>query len=123
MPNSAPRHIKLATYNIHRGIGTDGIALPERILSVLEEMNADIIALQELELHSNAALSLLAYLARNTGLTPVAGPTVLKPESRYGNALLTRAPVVQTRRVDLTVPGREELGTKAAVSVYPAKDT
>jgi endonuclease/exonuclease/phosphatase family metal-dependent hydrolase len=110
LPNSAPRHIKLATYNIHRGIGTDGIALPERILSVLEEMNADIIALQELELHSNAALSLLAYLARNTGLTPVAGPTVLKPESRYGNALLTRAPVVLTRRVDLTVPGREPRG-------------
>ncbi len=110
MPNNTDRHIKVATYNIHRSIGTDGIALPERILSVLMEMNADIVALQELELHSNAALNLLAYLAENTGLTPIAGPTVLKPDSRYGNAVLTRAPVVNTRRVDLTVPGREPRG-------------
>ena len=74
------------------------------------EMNADIVALQELELHSNAALSLLAYLAESTGLIPIAGPTILKPDSRYGNAVLTRALVVNTRRVDLTVPGREPRG-------------
>lgn len=110
MPNNKHDQIRLATYNIHRCIGADGRALPERILAVLEEMNPDVIALQELEQHPDPALNLLDYFAHRTGLTAVAGPTILNPESRYGNALLTALPVRATRRIDLTVPGREPRG-------------
>lgn len=102
--------LKLATYNIHRCIGADGLALPERILSVLNEMNADVIALQEVELHHEPALNLLAYLARHTGLTPIAGPTITHAESGYGNALLTRLPILAVRRIDLSLPDRDPRG-------------
>lgn len=110
MTNERRKSITLATYNIHRGIGSDGRASPERILAVLEEINADVIALQELELHSDPALNMLDYLARHTGLKSVAGPTILKPQARYGNALLTRLPIIKARRIDLSDPGREPRG-------------
>jgi len=103
-------HIRMATYNIHRCVGAEGHALPERILAVLKEVDSNIIAIQELDFHREPALNLLDYFARHTGLTPVAGPTVFKPESRFGNALLTSLPVLDTHPIDLTVPGREPRG-------------
>lgn len=39
--------MKIATYNIRKAIGTDRRRNPERIIEVLNEMNADVIALQE----------------------------------------------------------------------------
>jgi endonuclease/exonuclease/phosphatase family metal-dependent hydrolase len=39
--------IKVASYNIHKGIGLDRRRNPERVLEVLREIDADVIALQE----------------------------------------------------------------------------
>ncbi|WP_324829075.1 endonuclease/exonuclease/phosphatase family protein [Qipengyuania zhejiangensis] len=39
--------ITFASYNIHKAVGTDRRRDPDRIISVLREVNADIIALQE----------------------------------------------------------------------------
>jgi len=39
--------LKFASYNIHKAVGLDRKRDPDRILSVLHEINADIIALQE----------------------------------------------------------------------------
>jgi len=39
--------LRIATYNIHRCIGRDGLENPERIAGVLRGLNADLVALQE----------------------------------------------------------------------------
>ncbi|MGI9375266.1 MAG: endonuclease/exonuclease/phosphatase family protein [Tsuneonella suprasediminis] len=39
--------LTFASYNIHKGVGLDRKRDPERILSVLHEIDADIVALQE----------------------------------------------------------------------------
>jgi len=39
--------LKFATYNIHKGVGTDGRRDPARIMAVLHEIDADVVALQE----------------------------------------------------------------------------
>lgn len=39
--------IKVASYNIHKGVGIDRRRDPDRILTVLREIDADVIALQE----------------------------------------------------------------------------
>ena len=39
--------LRIATYNIHRCRGLDGRTRPERIAAVLESIDADIVALQE----------------------------------------------------------------------------
>jgi endonuclease/exonuclease/phosphatase family metal-dependent hydrolase len=101
--------LKVATYNIHRGIGNDGRFEPARIRDVLAEINADVFALQEVE-SSASGFDMLRYLADATGFTPLAGTTLTRATGDYGNALLTRMPIVEARRIDLSVVGREARG-------------
>jgi len=41
------RMIKVASYNIHKAVGTDRLRKPDRIIEVLNEIDADVVALQE----------------------------------------------------------------------------
>lgn len=95
--------LKAASYNIHACIGTDGRFEPARIAAVIREMDADIIALQEVEHHLLDNEDLLDYLARTTGYQAVAGPTLMRETRHYGNALLTRLPVIQSQSRDISV--------------------
>ena len=45
MPSPSP--IKVASYNMRKGVGLDRKRSPERILDVLREIDADVVALQE----------------------------------------------------------------------------
>lgn len=98
---------KLATWNLHRGIGRDGIMSPERCAAVLKEIDADAIALQEVEFRPGHELDMLAYLARETGCRAIAGVTMVREDAHYGNALLTHLQVGSVRHHDLSVHGRE----------------
>jgi endonuclease/exonuclease/phosphatase family metal-dependent hydrolase len=98
----------VASYNIHRCLGTDGVKAPERIAAVLRAIDADVIALQEVDSAlPEHGVDQLAYLAGALGYEAIAGPTLITHTGRYGNALLTRVPVRGVRRLDLSVPGRE----------------
>jgi endonuclease/exonuclease/phosphatase family metal-dependent hydrolase len=99
--------IKLATWNLHRCIGRDGIISAERCAAVLREIDADVVALQEVESRPGHALDALAYLAGETGSRAIPGATMVTPDTHYGNALLTRLPVGEVRRHDLSVHRRE----------------
>lgn len=107
------RALKLASYNVHRAIGTDRRCSRERILEVLREIDADVVALQEVEARDSGA-DMLAWLARETGLHAVAGTTLLRHDGHYGNGLLSRAPVRHKKLCDLTWRGREPRGAIAA---------
>jgi endonuclease/exonuclease/phosphatase family metal-dependent hydrolase len=50
--------LTIATYNIHAGIGVDDQFRPARIVQVLQELKANIIALQEVEHHTVGAYDL-----------------------------------------------------------------
>lgn len=106
----SPTELTLATYNIHAGIGADGRFHPERIARVLRELDADVVALQEVEHHKVDQLDLLDYLAEETGLAAIAGPTLQRGARHYGNALLTKLPVLSVSRIDMSWPGREPRG-------------
>jgi hypothetical protein len=41
--------LKVASYNIHRCRGVDGVTRPDRIIGVIREFGADVIALQEVD--------------------------------------------------------------------------
>ena len=103
-------HMTLATYNIHACIGADSRFLPERTVQVLQELDADVVALQEVEHHIIDDRDLLDYLAGNAGLTAIAGPTLLRETRHYGNALLTRMPILKANQIDLSLPRREPRG-------------
>ncbi len=100
----------LATYNVHGCVGRDRACDPSRIVQILRELDADLVALQEVESTMEGGWRFLDYVSRETGMTAVAGPTLERSRGHYGNALLTHARVIDVRRIDLSHPRREPRG-------------
>ena len=83
--------LTFASYNIHKGVGGDGRRVPLRILDVLDEMAADVVALQEVDIRFGNRQSVLDLRdIERRGWQVAAVPT--KPASMgwHGNALLVR---------------------------------
>lgn len=106
--------LQVASYNIHRGFGRDGRYDQDRILRVLQEMDADIVALQEVDFSGQDPDQILTWLAIKLGMTAIGGPVRTSEAGKYGNALLTRYPVRRVRRWDLSVGTHEPRGALAA---------
>jgi len=104
------QRLTVATYNIHRCIGRDGRCNPARVLDVLRALDADVIALQEIAWQPREALHQLEHFAQELNYRAIAGATLLRQDGHYGNAILTRLPVLDVRRIDLSVSGREPRG-------------
>ena len=102
--------LRVATWNVHACVGSDGQFHPGRTSRVLRELRADVIALQEVEHHDVDGGDLLDYLASVTGLHGVAGPTLRRETRHYGNAVLSRLPIQRVNRVDLSLDRREPRG-------------
>ncbi len=102
--------IRIATYNIHRCVGRDGVKNFARVAAVLREINADIVALQEVTSHHEPSDNMLDYLAEAADMHPIEGFTLTNAGTRYGNAILTRLPVSEVVRIDISVAGREPRG-------------
>jgi endonuclease/exonuclease/phosphatase family metal-dependent hydrolase len=109
-----PRDLRfsVATYNVHRCVGTDGVQDPERVAKVIGELKADVVGLQEVDSRSDGTQesAQMDYLAQATGFTAVAGPTLQRVDGEYGNVLLTHWPVLQSCRMDISFPKREPRG-------------
>ena len=105
--------LRIATYNIHRCVGCDGVEAPERIAAVLQDINADVTALQEVAFDPSGPKNILANLARSMDAQAIAGPTLLEKKGRYGNAILSRLVPERVDRLDISVPGREPRGVLA----------
>lgn len=88
--------LRIATYNIHKARGLDGRDRLDRIADVLGEIDATVVALQEVFLRQADALAEL------TGMHAVFGPTRRLPRGLYGNLCLSRLPVVGHQRYNLT---------------------
>lgn len=101
-PDFNPWPVTVATWNIHSAIGTDGRFAPERIGQVIKEMNADIVGLQEVPLGGSDWPDVLRFLQAATGFHGVEGPTHCNPMRRFGNAVLSRYPIIASRSIDLS---------------------
>lgn len=108
--------VRVATYNVHSCVGNDRRYDPKRIADVILETGAEIVGLQEVaarpDLHQ--VTDQFRYLAEATGMTAMAGPNIIMRESRFGNVLLTRWPVLDVQRVDLSVAPYEPRGAVVA---------
>jgi endonuclease/exonuclease/phosphatase family metal-dependent hydrolase len=103
--------VVVASYNIHRGVGLDRRLDLARIADVIAETKADVIGLQEVireEGHEHADQA--AFLASRLGMEVVMGETRAHGRGTYGNAVLTRLPVIGSARCDLSWGTREPRG-------------
>jgi endonuclease/exonuclease/phosphatase family metal-dependent hydrolase len=104
--------MRVATYNIHTCIGVDRRCDPARIAAVLREIDPDIACLQEVDAKRRLApfADQWAYLGAATGLSVIAGDAIREHRGRFGNAILTRFPVLSVRTIDLSVGDYEPRG-------------
>ncbi|HZV17173.1 MAG TPA: endonuclease/exonuclease/phosphatase family protein [Sphingobium sp.] len=84
--------IKVASYNIRKAIGTDRRRAPERIIDVLNELDADVIALQEADRRFGPRHAVLPdrLLETHSDYRVVSIPTRAESMGWHGNALLVR---------------------------------
>ncbi|MEZ5781482.1 MAG: endonuclease/exonuclease/phosphatase family protein [Rhizobiaceae bacterium] len=101
----------IASYNIHKCVGTDGRFMPDRIAHVVGELNADIVALQEADerLGNRQGLLDLDALHRHTGLVPLHKPDNQLSHGWRGNLILAREGIVKNR-AQVRLPGLEPRG-------------
>jgi len=104
--------LRVASYNIHEGIGGDRILDLERVACVINDLDADVIALQEVHagFGDKVQRRQLDFLAQATELSPVSGVTMMRSDGHYGNAVLARTPVLRQRLHDISFLGREPRG-------------
>lgn len=105
--------LRVLSYNIHRAIGVDRRFRPERIAEVLAVHDADIALLQEVDdgVPRSRELDLARVLAGRAGYPHVAvGHNVSLRRGRYGNATLSRYPILHERNIDLTIGRRKRRG-------------
>lgn len=115
--------ITVVSYNIHECVGTDGRRDPERIARIIQELNADIVGLQEVDfspLGKNKSYQ-LNYISAATGLCAIAAPTIQRIDAEFGNALLTRPEIHTVQLHDVSFPGRQPRGVIDAVIAFEDK--
>lgn len=106
-------HFRIATYNLHKCRGFDLRIVPERIIAVLLELNADILCLQEVvndptgESQWNQAHAIADAFP---GFHVAFGVTRPFHEGTYGNMTLSRFPIVSWKTHDLSRERREPRG-------------
>jgi endonuclease/exonuclease/phosphatase family metal-dependent hydrolase len=104
--------LRVVTYNVHRCKGLDGRVRPDRVAKVLKEIDADIVALQEVvcipggEPEGDQA----HYLAREIGADFLFGENRKLWGGAYGNVVLSKLPMRTVKNHDLSVRGRERRG-------------
>jgi endonuclease/exonuclease/phosphatase family metal-dependent hydrolase len=115
----APRYIEfdrdhcttIASYNIHKCVGTDGRFMPGRVAEVLAEIDADIIALQEADerLGTRQGLLDLAALQKKTDLVPLHRSDNEISHGWHGNVILARQGAMKGSK-HIRLPGLEPRG-------------
>nr|WP_279380437.1 endonuclease/exonuclease/phosphatase family protein [Polymorphobacter multimanifer] len=105
----------VASYNIHKAVGTDGRRMPERILDVLAEIGADVAVLQEADTRFGVRTSVFPgdMLGRaGWQAAPVAEHAAAI--GWHGNAILVREGVELVRAARLPLPALEPRGAVMA---------
>lgn len=97
---------RVLSYNIHRAIGVDRRFRPERIITIVGNYRPDIVLLQEVD--EGAPRSRELDLARELAAAldfpyHAVGHNVTLRKGRYGNATLSRFPILSERNIDLTI--------------------
>lgn len=106
--------IRVATYNIHKCVGIDRRLRPERIVKVLQEIDADIVALQEVlciqSQEQGGEDDQAHFIAHALGLDFRLGENRRLRGGAYGNVVLSRLPIMAALNHDISVVGREQRG-------------
>lgn len=98
--------IKIMTFNIHHGIGLDGRLNLDRVSKIIYEANVDIIGLNEVDkgmIRTNFQ-NQVKVLAEKLDMNYAFGPTIRLGIGSFGNAVLSKYPIVDA--INYRLPGK-----------------
>ena len=106
--NGSSLTVKILSYNIKNCQGMDGVVSYQRVADVIKRIDADVVALQELDSATvrSKGVVVLDELARLTGMHKTYGASIDYQGGKYGIGVLTKEEPLSWKRVPL--PGREE---------------
>jgi endonuclease/exonuclease/phosphatase family metal-dependent hydrolase len=125
--------LSVLTYNIHHAAGVDGVVNLERIAGVISQSGADVVGLQEVDVHWDARsnwedqaawlanrLGMEYRFAANLDLPPVNSG---EPRRQYGTAILSRYPIKDFSNTLLPLyAGSEQRGLAVATLDVGGRD-
>ncbi|MFP4660616.1 MAG: endonuclease/exonuclease/phosphatase family protein [Halanaerobiales bacterium] len=96
-------NIKLLTYNIRHGVGVDGRLDLDRIVEVIKYSGAEIIGLNEVDylMRRSGFRNQVGYIAEKLGMNYAFGASEKQIAGSYGNAILSRYPIVRVENHEL----------------------
>lgn len=117
---SPPRDLSVVSYNIHHGVGEDGVLDLNRVADVIAASGADVVALQEVDNHWSARSEFAdqaAELADLLDMNHVYGANLDRdpvqpgdPRRQYGTAILSTFPILDSQNILLPNLGGEQRG-------------
>ena len=98
--------LRVLSWNVHGCVGRNGVRDPDRVAAVLEAVEPDVAALQEIDSRSARAVArdLFAYFEERFGWRSVVARTISAKDGHYGHIVLSRWPLESLGTLDLTVP-------------------
>jgi len=113
--------VRVMTWNIHGGLGTDGRRDLKRIVDCVRKHDPDIVALQEVGARREIAgmEEAFTFLSDALGKHIAESRLVTAPDGNYGHALLCRWPLTESVCHDISYRRREPRAAIEAVAQTP----
>ena len=106
----SPTRVAILTYNIYHGEDANGSSNLDAVAGIINSLEPDLVALQEVDNNTARAkkLDLTAELSRRTGMRGVFGKAMDYDGGGYGEAVLSRHPVIKTKNNPLPHDAKAE---------------
>lgn len=111
-PTTGLSHLTVMNYNIHTGIGFDGVLDLERTAEQIRASGADVVGLEEVDVHwsdrsqyRDEAAELAGLLGMNVFFAPIYDlppATEGAPNRQFGVAVLSKLPILATENHEIT---------------------
>lgn len=117
----AAKALRVLTYNIHHGEGTDGKLDLPRVAGVVKAARPDVVLLQEVDRNTTRTgkVDQAAELARLTGLHAAFGKAIDLQGGGYGLAILSRFPLAGVKTDPLPGKAGQEARIVMRAAVEP----
>ncbi len=110
VPSLQSKNIRVMSYNIHHGRGSDDKVDLDRIAKLINDWNPDLVALQEVDNATSRSnfMNQTDTLALKTKMFSIFGKNIDVFGGEYGNAVLSRYPIIHSENRKLPSIGNSE---------------
>jgi len=116
--HQSPVRVKVLTYNIYHGEDANGGSNLDAVAGIINSLEPDLVSLQEVDNKTGRAkgLDLTAELSERTGMQGIFGKAMDYDGGGYGEAILSRHPVIENR--NNLLPHTAKAEPRAALEIH-----